>query len=547
MGSDGAGPASQGQRGQRGREDSGAVLVLVAAAIGALLVMVALVIDLAGARRDRDADQVAADAMSLAGAQGMGGATNYGTAACQAAWSYMVVNLPSAETAPPPSCTAFSSACVPTTARQVQATVGSYRVTITHPVPDTHALLQGRAVGALDGIPCQRVGVRVQQDRANLWTSGSVALDVTAVSRFLPGVGEADAPLVLLAEQECEVLRVVGTSNLTVSTSTGAPGYIAVDSDGSLCTNPNKVVIDVEGKGRITAGQIALWALADGDPTGAYSNGLLNPVPVASSARVGRTAMDWRYNCSAANSCPTGDPAYIDDMVALWGGSGAPLPAPSFTRWTTSGRSCSPSGATVVPAGNWYIDCGTGGLSTNGSITFQGGDIVSDGPITATGSGGLRVNCADNNINDLIAPASCAGDPASPSVLYLRSGDLVDNGDIEMRETTVYLATGKVTFSGNRSLTWTAPNDPSFKFDDLLVWTTSTSDMKITGNTTMILEGIVFAPNATMELTGSTGGQALGSQIFARRAVLSGNATLNLAPREDRILEVGKGRAVLIR
>lgn len=532
---------------RRGRDDSGVVIVLVAAALGALLVMVALVIDLAGARRDRDADQLAADAMALAGAQGMAGATNTGTAACQAAWSYMVVNLPSAETAPAPSCTPFATACVATSARQVQATVGSYRVTITHPVPNNSSLLQGRAVGALDGSPCQRVGIRVQQDRANLLASGAVALDVTAVARFLPGVGEADAPLVLLAEHDCGALTVSGTSALTVQTSTGAPGYVAIDSDGQECANPSKVVLDVNGQGSITAGQIALWALADGDPTSAYSPGLLSPAPIASAAPVGRTGMDWRYNCSTANGCPTGAPAHIDGMVGLWGGSGAPLPVPSFTRWTTSGRSCSPSGATVVPAGNWYIDCGSSGLSTNGSITFQGGDIVSDGPITATGSGGLRVNCADNNINDLIAPATCATDPATPSILYLRSGDLVDNGDVELRETTVYLATGKVSFTGNRTLKWTAPNDPAFKFDDLLVWTTSTSEMKITGNTTMVLEGIVFAPNATMELTGSTGGQALGSQIFARRGKLTGGAQLLLAPREDRILQVGKGRAVLIR
>jgi Flp pilus assembly protein TadG len=532
---------------RRCRDESGVVIVLVAAAIGALFVMVALVVDLAGARRDRDADQIAADAMALAGAQGMSGATNYGAAACQAAWSYLVVNLPSAQTAPAPSCTTFASSCVATTARQVQATVGPYRITITHPVPNTHSLLQGRAVSPLDGRPCERIGIRVQQDRANLLASSSVALDVTAVARFLPGVGEADAPLVLLADHDCGVLTVSGTSSLTVSTSTGAPGYIAIDSDGDECSNPSKVVLDVNGQGSITAGQIALWALADGDPTSAYSSGLLSPAPIASSAPVGRTGMDWRYNCSPSNACPTGDPAHIDDMIALWGGSGAPLPAPSFTRWTTSGRSCSPSGATVVPAGSWYIDCGSGGLSTNGSITFQGGDIVSDGPITATGAGGLRVNCADNNINDLIAPATCAADPAAPSILYLRSGDLVDNGDVELRETTVYLATGKVTFSGNRSLTWTAPNDPSFKFDDLLVWTTSTSEMKITGNTTMTIEGIVFAPNATMELSGSTGGQALASQIFAKRAKLTGGAQLLLAPREDRILEVGKGRAVLIR
>jgi hypothetical protein len=203
----------------------------------------------------------------------------------------------------------------------------------------------------------------------------------------------------------------------------------------------------------------------------------------------------------------------------------------------------------VLPAGNWYIDCGAGGLSTNGTLTFQGGNIVSDGPITATGAGGLRINCVDVNPSDNVAPGTCGSDGSTPSpgILYLRSGDLVDNGDLELRQTTVYLATGRVTINGNKRVYWTAPRDPSFRFDDLLVWTESTSLVKITGSSNLYLEGIVFAPNASVELAGSTGGQALGAQIFANKAVLAGGATLTLSPDEDRVLRVGKGRPVLIR
>lgn len=535
------------RRGRRTRGDVGAVVVIVAAAMGALVVTAAVVLDLGGARRDRDGDQVAADAMALAGALSLSSGADTASPACQAAWQYIVVNLPSAKTAPAPSCNTFATACAAATARTVQATIGEYRITLTHPVPANHSLLQGQSATSIDGDPCDRIGVRIEQTRANLIARGSVALDVHAVARYMRGVGTAQAPLVLLDPHACGVLLVNGNAALTVNTQSGAPGYIDIDSDGAACANPNKVVLDVNGQGTVTAGQIAMWALADGDATSAYSSGVLNPLPIASSARVGSNGMVWKYNCDPANGCPGTGPAQIDAMVADWGGAGAPQPPGSFTRWTTSGRTCSPSGATVVPAGNWYIDCGSSGLSTNGSITFQGGNIVSDGPIQASGSVGLRVNCSDADPSDNVAPTSCATDPPAPSILYLRSGDLLDNNNLELRETTVYLTSGKVTISGNNTVTWTAPNDPTFRFDDLALWTTSTGLMSITGSVNTNIEGTIYAPNAKVKLAGNTGGQALGAQIFAATAELVGGSQLTLSPKEDRILKVGKGRPVLIR
>ena len=529
-------------------KDAGAVIVIVAAAMGAIVMMIALVLDLSGARRDRDADQTAADAMALAGAASLGGSDSTAVAACRAAWGYLVVNLPTSEMAPAPSCSTFSAACAPTVARELVVNVRNHRITITHPVPDhLHALLHDQSSLANDGRPCDRIGIRVQQTRDNLWAAGAVELDVHAVGRLVRGAGDVQAPLVLLSEHACSVLTVSGSSALTVGTASGEPGYIAIDTDGSECSNPNKVVFDLNGQGTVTAGQIAMWALADGDLTSAYSADLLYPEPVASSAPVGRNGMDWRYNCSDANGCPFDEPAHIDDMVAAWGGSGMPSPLGTFTRWTASGRSCALSGATVVPAGQWYLDCGTAGLSTSGSLTFQGGDIVSDGPIKATGSAGLRVNCSDADPSDDVAPATCPMDPPSATTMLLRSGDLLDAGKMELRETTVHLKAGTLRLSGNHTVTWTAPDDPSHRFDDLMLWTTSTAQMKVTGSTSLHLEGILFAPNANVELAGNTGAEALGAQIFARSASLVGGAQLRLVPDEDRILAVGKGHPLLIR
>lgn len=541
----------------RGADERGVVLVLVAAAMGAIVVLVALVLDLGGARRDRDADQVAADAMALAAAASLGGSGRDASGACEAAWDYLVVNLPTAVGAPAATCTPFAAACDATTARTVTATVGSYRITFTHPVPAGSPLLADQPTGVLDGPPCDRFGIRVQQNRPNLWMAGSVDLDVHAVGRFVRGVGDVTAPLVLLEETACDVLTVNGSGQLHVTTSTGDLGYIDIDSDGTGCEQTKSIILDVDGNGKVTAGVISMWALGGGDPDRAYDatdkdlfdlqNPSVSPLPTPSSAPVGRSGLDWRYNCSAANGCPTGDTAEIDELVAAWGGTGEPTPLGSFSRWTTAGFSCSPSGDVVVPAGSWWVDCGATGISTSGSITFQGGNVVSDGPIRATGAGGIRMNCADENTSDQVAPATCQDPPPDPTIFVQRAGDLIRNGDLELHETFVYLGSGSIDMAGNAKLLWTAPDDPDHPFDDLLLWTESPATTKITGTTDLQLEGIFFAPNAELELTGTTGATALGAQLFVDRLDLAGTANISLSPSVDRMLEVGRGRPLLIR
>ena len=519
--------------------------VLTAAVLGAILILVALVLDLGGARRDRDADQLAADAMALAAASDLGRGSLSAVDACTAAWEQLTVNLPTAVTAPAPACSTFAAMCAPTTARSLDISLPPYTITFSHPVPAGSPLLEDRTSPSLDGSPCQRFGVRVVQQRANLLASGTVRLDVQAVGRFLPGVGDVQAPLVLLSPHACEALSVSGSGVLKVSTSTGAPGSIAVDSDGSECASAKKVIFRLDGNATIEAGAVAMWALAGSRPDGAYSPGVTNPVPTASSAPVSRSAVDWRYNCDPAAGCPGAGPAHLDALTAAWSGvSPAPTVPAGFTSWTASGRSCSPSGATVVPAGDWYIDCANG-LSTTGSITFQGGDIVSQKAIVA--SGGLRVNCWDSNTTDQVAPAVCPADPPEPSILYLRTGTLARHGGMELRETFVYLGTGGLDLTGTATLTWTAPNDPTFPFDDLLVWTESTTAIEMHGNTDMTLEGVLFAPNAKLLLRGTTSLTGIGTQIFSESLDLGGTGALKLAPKQDRIVQVGRGRPLLIR
>ncbi|MFP5256265.1 MAG: pilus assembly protein TadG-related protein [Acidimicrobiia bacterium] len=542
--------------------EHGIVVVVVAASLGALLVMVALVLDYSGARRDREANQLAADSVALAAAHSLGGYQRGADGACEAAVDYISANL----ALTPTELASFRAACDGTfggacsnvtAARTLVIPVRQHRITLTHPVPNPVSsdpasfdpLLDGRAPSARDGLPCERFGVRVEQERPNLWASGSVELDVDAVGRYLPGVGDAYAPLVLLAEQACGALTLAGSSNLTVETAEGAPGYIAIDSDGSGCTNKNDVVLEVDGGGTVSAAEISMWAVTEGSEHVFSAKGL-DP-PVAATAPVGRNGIDFRYNCDPEVACPGSGPPYIDEMTSAegWGGPGQPgtlawMPG-TFTVWTTCE---SASGNLVFPRGNWYIACGADGLDHNGRITFKGGNIVSDGPIV--GRNGLRVNCPGNNALDTTDPDTC-GSAGGDSILYLRSGDLtkqgMGQGSLSLLRTFVLLGNGSFDMSATPTISWSAPTSSDHPFEDLLFWTESSATIKISGSPTLQMEGTFFAPNAHLELTGSTGAAALGAQILTATAEINGGAQLVLRPSIDRINEVGKGRVVLIR
>jgi hypothetical protein len=516
--------------------------VLVAACLAALLVIASLVIDIGGARHAKTKDQNSADAIALAGAAKIDPTGSNSQAACTAAWNYMVTNSGVSAT-PAPSCLPFAGTCVATTARQVVTTQGDFQVTFENPVPDTDPFFADRAVETADGTACQRFGVTITHTWRYLLQRGSTTLTTSAVALFVHGPGDVDAPLVILDPHACESLTLAGNSQVTMQTSNGSAGYIAIDSDGSLCTSGNKVVLDTTGTSQITAGGIAMWALANGNSAQAYDPAdvgpgkAINPVPVADSAPVGRTAINNVYNCIPSNGCPGAGPSAINTLVAA-DGSGTPS---GFTRWSST-YPCNLTGDVIVPRGNWYIDCGSSGLSTSANLTFRGGDIVSDGPINLSGGGWLRNNCDAGS-----SATACPSNPASPSTIFIRSGALSKSGGVgvTMLETFVYLANGGIDFSGNGALTWTAPEDPTYPFNNLLVWFASNAPLKLTGNTATDIEGIFYAPGSAATISGTSNANGLGVQMFVGTAALSGD--LVLKPSTDRVLQLGGAGSALIR
>lgn len=533
---------SSGPRRTRCDDDRGVVVVIVAASMAALVFVAALVVDLGGARQAKARDQNTADAIALAGAAKIDPTGSSNQIACTAAWDYVTSNTGLSAT-PAPTCSTFSGSCDAATERTASVTQGDYTITFINPVINTNDFFTGQPALAADGIPCERFGVRISHAWHYFLRSGTATLNTSALAHFAHSPGDVNAPLVVMDPHACEALVLNGNSHVTMSSSTGTPGYIAIDSDGSSCTSGNKVVVDATGTSQITAGGIAMWALANGNAAKAYDPSdvgptkAIYPAPVASSAPVGRSGMTYAYDCDPTQGCPGPGPSAIDTLVAADGGSGVPA---GFTRWS-SVYPCSFSTDTAIPAGNWYVDC-AGGVSTSAKLTFKGGNIVADGPFTLTGSGALRTNCA------VAAPAdSCPSSQSAPTTLYLRHGGFSKSGSASMtlNQTFVYLAEGGIDFSGNGALTWTAPNDPADTFNNLLVWIASGADLKFTGNTDTTVEGIFYAPDSAATISGSSGAAGIGAQIFVKTANMSGDLTLS--PRIDRVLKLGGASSSLLR
>ncbi|MEY2465005.1 MAG: hypothetical protein QOH64_3143, partial [Acidimicrobiaceae bacterium] len=61
------------------------------------------------------------------------------------------------------------------------------------------------------------------------------------------------------------------------------------------------------------------------------------------------------------------------------------------------------------------------------------------------------------------------------------------------------------------------------------------------------VQGILFAPNGTLTLSGTAGTTALQSQMWIRKVALSGSSNLTLSPRADQVLPLGGAGSSLIR
>ncbi len=542
--------------GRRGRDDVGAYLVLYALLAVGFFTMAAIVLDIAALRQGRRADRTAADLAVTAGVTEL--AVNDPSSfvgACDAAWGYVVANKTEAQGAvTPPDCPATfptNTACTAFTApRTATGTLGPLTIEITNPVPDGSSLMKAETQGgdidqspnaAVDGGPCERIGVRIVRTRTFLFAQIAGALggstDVHSVARALTASSTTEVPAVLALEPtDCSAL-VTDPGGGRLRLGTGAQAGIAlVDSDGSTCA-PGTHTIEAgasgDAAGRIVAfpsgsmtGQIRSYALGRATFANAYdpaavASGRLSPQPTPALTRTGRALIDNRYRCG---TCGPGGNA----IGQLEANRSAGMPGGSVLY--TGPCTLTPPGIVLAGVDHLYVDCPDFVVDTD--VTFLGTSLTINGNLRLQAGACFAVN-----------DASCggAGITSQDADVFVR-GDISKDvkGQALLPRTFVY-ATGSMqigvdpdTSVGNSTLSWTAPT--AGPYEDLLFWSEASTQMILGEQKNVTLEGSFVAPNAPLALNPRNGGGGVTApmQVITRSVRISGDGTYRLQPAPDR-------------
>lgn len=569
--------------------ERGAVLVLTAAAMLLIMGIAAITVDLAATRNDRSHNQAAADSAAAAAVVAMSqGSPAQG---CEAATDYLEYHLDTSSL--DIDCSVLLSGCdTATSARTVSGTSGTTTVSITYPVPDTDPLMGSSTVGLpvvtgtkADGDACDRIAVLLTEDRSTFF-AGVVGVERSRTSVHsvaLAGVDPDEVSninLLLLNKTDCATISVSGggsnggvTVLPVVDPVTGEvhPGSISVDSDGSACG----------GGGAISTSGAHAQIRADGAPgctdelvagTGqgcgvieAFANGASNcvtpncgPTATSRSARVTRAQLDYRWNCRSTypasfeiDGCPDAGvrSSYIDDLVANVGFMGIPA---GFSRYSDH-HDCNIGGGpktdVVVDEGNWVVDCD---LNVARPLTFLGGNIIFNGDVDITANGVLKIN--DNNTGTYDwspgNPVERDEHSAGAAYVFFRDGTLskAGGGSLSMKNTFTYLSsTSSVQISGGHGeISLVAPTEGPF--EDLALWSDSSQEKKFAGNATVEMEGVFFAPYASVRFQGNGSQSQVAAQFIADKLTTGGNGSLSLAPIWERSVQFPQtGDSQLIR
>jgi hypothetical protein len=563
------------------------VLVTVAVGMVTLILVAGLVLDLGAMRSDRRNSRLVVDAASAAGAAEL--ATGSGVAACESALAYAEINL--GVTFSGADCSVFPTSCgAGTPAAATTDTQGDWTLTITYPVESSSPLMDPAAIGAstqtvtgADGGKCERIGVELAGTHS--YTFGAItgansgSTSVHAVARgIIENVNETALNLVILERFECDAISASGSgggqggilTDAVLNTDTGLldPGFITVDSDASSgCSTDGVINVDGSdafvradgptgcpgetgthaGPGGLTVGEGCgfIQTLAAGPPgcnmPACSSSGTVAPDPQQMSQRVTRAPIDHRYNCKASYPMPAGwgiagcsDPpdTNIDDLVMAYD-TGVPA---TFQLWSAlqPAEGCSveggPTDRVVAVSGDVIVDC-PGGFEVKRTVMFSGGDVIFTGPVTVTSDYGvLAVN------SDGVSPSSSGSDNA---VAYFRSGVFSKAGTaaIYLHRTAVYLAgTTALDIRGGTgptsALEWTAPL--SGDFEDLAMWSESATLHSLAGQNDFVLEGVFFAPWATIEYVGTGVQEQVDAQFISSKLHVRGEGFLVVRPDYER-------------
>ncbi|MGA8727848.1 MAG: pilus assembly protein TadG-related protein [Terracidiphilus sp.] len=182
----------------------------------------------------------------------------------------------------------------------------------------------------------------------------------------------------------------------------------------------------------------------------------------------------------------------------------ASLSAPTVTTGTCTGTAaaCNPSntgsGNLVVPAGTYTSISNTG----SGTLTISGGTVIS-GNLTNTGSGALVLDAGNYSIGGNFSSTGSSSLTLGAG-LYTIGGNLALTGSGSLTGVGVSFYTqGSTTVTGSGSMDLTAPT--SGPDNGILIFQsrTDSSAVSITGSGGDVMQGIVYASDSPLTLTGS--------------------------------------------
>jgi Flp pilus assembly protein TadG len=477
------------------KDEEGAVALMVAVSLVALLVAVAMVLDFGQARLDRQVNKAAADSAVAAGMRGLDGGTGdvYSWRGVCEALRYLQASAPSLSAiALPPSCTDGSQDTVvcdkdntATHARfeQVIATSDG-EVTVQVQIPYTaddmaafpeeslSTLADDQGEDELEG--CDQIGVVIWQGRApsmgQLLNEGE---DITSAVRSVGRVrvnidGDVAVALLILEQTDCQALAITSGGaggRIRVKGFEDKPGIIHVDSAGTgsgcnkpilvgknpgTCPGPDScggIVADEAEQGDL-AGQISTSALAnmsDGRPmvhSGPYPPGA-DPI---FRPQMTRELVDLRYLEPVRNAVAT-------DAGPAFAAAAAGTPPLGYTE-----VGCDP--ATPINHAKVFVKCGN---FNKANKKFTGTHIIFTGQVSATslelpnaervyivgGTSPAGLSVSSLRLHDHGSAAQCQSPAPGEhrARLFIRTGQMTvaGSGSLKLCNTTVILMGGQST------------------------------------------------------------------------------------------------------
>jgi hypothetical protein len=479
---------------RRGRTgDRGVVLVIAALCMLALLLIVAIVIDLGYTRSDRRAAQLAADNAASSAGITLADPASDPSDACEVAIEYLEISLEvsSFTFEGGETCTKFAGPCDDATIRTLTGSAGQYEIEIVHPVPNGSPLMARTGTisaanvpsSAEDGTPCQRIGVKLTTTGGAFFGGVAGSDDrvsgVHAVAKGNPDPGNSQIPAFLMLERvDCGVLVENNADGITVRRSTDGtdPGLIHADSFATGdCGGSTKGYV-VYGTAN-SAGQPSIvlestnpappeeakvghiYVVADNGKEGAVYPAGLNVDPEGGSDPISRAVVDAKYN--------TAPSAAITDMHLAASTALTQTPPADYIR--TNGcnlplilppklfvNNCNNfSGSHLFPGVTHIVferDVSAGNnqalVFTNATeVTIRGKLAIAQGSAMFPAvrelsvGDGVSVGTGQIGVNSLSSTACVGGTAPSTKFVVFASGQAMQlNGLASFCSTTVYLA-----------------------------------------------------------------------------------------------------------